>query len=152
MLLVAVALTFVGTVHSPVAADSDLNWRVDPVIILTQNGRVTFQTEIADTPPLRQRGLMFRTELADDRAMLFNFRSVGAISMWMKNTPLSLDMIFIREDGVIHRIEQATVPFSTKTINSGGDVAAVLEVRAGIARKAGLMPGDRVLHEMFPPE
>lgn len=145
-------LTLAGMISMPAHAEADLNWRVEPVIIVTQNGRVTFQTEIADTPPLRQRGLMFRKDLADDRAMLFDFHSTGTISMWMKNTPLSLDMVFIREDGVIHRIEHGTVPFSTKTINSGGDVAAVLEVRAGVARKAGLMPGDRVLHAMFPPE
>ena len=151
-MVVTLMLAVVGMAQAPVAADSDLNWRVEPVTIVTQRGRVVFQTEIADTPPLRQRGLMFRKELGDDRAMLFNFRSTGAISMWMKNTPLSLDMVFIRDDGVIHRIEHGTEPFSTKIVSSGGDVAAVLEVRAGIARKAGLMPGDRVLHAMFPAE
>lgn len=149
---VVVMLFCVGLMLPSFAADNELEWRVEPVTIVTRGGRVTFQTEIADTSPLRQQGLMFRKELGDDRAMLFDFGSTGIVTMWMRNTPLSLDMVFIRADGVIHRIEYGTVPFSETVINSGAAVAGVLEVRAGIARKAGLMPGDRVLHSMFPSE
>lgn len=125
-------------------------WRVDPVTVVTGQGQFIFAAQIADTPALRQRGLMFRKQMAGNAAMLFDFQSTGPVSMWMRNTPLSLDMIFIREDGIVHRIEQDTVPYSEAIIRSGGDIRAVLEVKAGVARKIGLAPGDRIRHGMFP--
>ena len=131
-------------------AGDGLKWRVEPVTVITGKGQFVFATEIADTSPLRQRGLMFRKQMAENAAMLFDFQSTGAISMWMKNTPLSLDMVFIREDGIVHRIEHDTVPYSEAIIRSGGDIRAVLEVKAGVARRIGLAPGDRVRHSMFP--
>ncbi len=131
------------------AADG-LTWRVEPVTVITAKGQFVFATEIADTLPLRQRGLMFRKHMAENTAMLFDFQSTGAISMWMKNTPLSLDMIFIRDDGAVHRIEHDTVPFSETIIRSNGDIRAVLEVKAGVARQIDLAPGDQIKHDMFP--
>lgn len=130
-------------------AGDGLKWRVEPVTVITEKGNFVFATEIADTSPLRQRGLMFREHMAENAAMLFDFQSTGAISMWMKNTPLSLDMVFIREDGIVHRIEHDTVPYSEAIIRSGAAIRAVLEVRAGVARKIGLAPGDRISHRMF---
>lgn len=69
--------------------------------------------------------------------------------MWMRNTYISLDMIFIRADGIVHRIEAGTEPFSEAVIASHGNVAAVLELKAGIAAKVGLKPGDKVVHRLF---
>jgi uncharacterized protein len=81
--------------------------------------------------------------------MLFDFKQEQPIMMWMKNTPLSLDMIFIRSDGIIVRIAENTTPQSTQTIPSGRPARAVLEVIAGTSRKLGIVAGDRVVHPMF---
>jgi len=71
------------------------------------------------------------------------------VSMWMKNTYISLDMIFSRADGRVLRVAENTEPFSTRIIASGGPVKGVLEVVAGSARKYGIEPGDRVAHPLF---
>ena len=123
--------------------------RLEPVVVETAEGRFTFTAEIADTPELRQRGLMFRHQLPDDRGMLFDWGEVQPISMWMRNTYVSLDMIFIAADGRVVRIAEGTEPLSETTISSGVPVAAVLEVVAGTAERIGLKPGDRVHHPMF---
>ena len=81
--------------------------------------------------------------------MLFDFSPAEEVSMWMKNTYVSLDMIFIRPDGRILRIAENTEPLSTKIISSRGLAKGVLEVVAGTARKFGIQPGDRVAHPLF---
>ena len=82
--------------------------------------------------------------------MLFDFGPEQDISMWMKNTYIPLDMLFIRGDGQIHRIEANTEPHSERVISSDGKVRAVLEVIAGTVKRLGVKPGDRVIHPMFP--
>jgi len=124
--------------------------RIEPVVVETAEGRFTFTAEIADTADLRQRGLMFRHQLPPDRAMLFDWGRVEPVAMWMRNTYVSLDMIFIAPDGRVVKVAEATEPLSDTTISSGEPVAAVLEVVAGTARRIGLRPGDRVHHPMFP--
>jgi hypothetical protein len=123
--------------------------RIEPVVVETAQGRFTFSAEIADTPELRQRGLMFRHNVPEERAMLFDWGRVAPVSMWMRNTYVSLDMIFIAADGRVAKVAEATEPLSETTISSGEPVAAVLEVVAGTAERIGLKPGDRVLHPMF---
>jgi uncharacterized protein len=123
--------------------------RLEPVVIETDQGRFTFTAEIADTPELRRRGLMFRHHLPEDRAMLFDWGRVEPVSMWMRNTYVSLDMIFIAADGRVVRVAERTEPLSETTIASGVPVAAVLEVVAGTAERIGLKAGDRVHHPMF---
>lgn len=123
---------------------------IEPVEVVTSNGaRHEFSAYVADTPEARSRGLMYVTRLESDRGMLFDFRMTGPVSMWMKNTPLSLDMLFIDEQGVVTRIEPRTRPFSTALIASGMDVRAVLEVNGGTAEKLGIAAGDRVVHRLF---
>jgi uncharacterized membrane protein (UPF0127 family) len=117
--------------------------------IVTRSGVHVFDVEIAVTPVQRSRGLMFRKELPKGQGMLFDFDGEGPISMWMKNTYVSLDMIFIRADGRIARIAENTEPLSEATIMSGGPVKAVLEVVAGTAKRLGIAPGDRVAHRIF---
>lgn len=122
---------------------------VESLEIATKSGVRSFAVEMARTEDEKATGLMYRKELADGRGMLFDFSPEQPISMWMKNTFISLDMIFIRGDGRILRIAEDTEPQSTKTIPSGGPAKAVLEVIAGTARKYGLAPGDRVAHPLF---
>ncbi|GMO41106.1 MULTISPECIES: DUF192 domain-containing protein [Bradyrhizobium] len=120
-----------------------------PLEIVTKNGVQVFSVEVATTEEEKQTGLMYRKELADGKGMLFDFNPEQEVSMWMKNTYVSLDMIFIRADGRILRIAENTEPMSTKIISSRGPARAVLEVVAGTAQKYGIRPGDRVGHPLF---
>lgn len=120
-----------------------------PLEIATKSGVRVFSVEMATTEEEKQTGLMYRKELADGKGMLFDFSPEQQISMWMKNTYISLDMIFIRADGRILRIAENTEPHSTKIISSGGLARGVLEVAAGTAQKYGIQPGDRVAHPLF---
>jgi uncharacterized membrane protein (UPF0127 family) len=117
--------------------------------IATKSGVQIFTVEMATTAEEKETGLMNRKELADGKGMLFDFSPEQQISMWMKNTYISLDMIFIRADGRILRIAENTEPMSTKIISSGGLARGVLEVPAGTAQKYGIAPGDRVAHPLF---
>src|SRR5271156_3026998 len=122
---------------------------VQPLEIVTKSGVQVFSVEMATTEDEKTTGLMYRKELADGKGMLFDFSPEQEVSMWMKNTYIPLDMIFIRADGRILRIAENTEPMSTKIIASGGLAKAVLEVIAGTAQKYGIAPGDRVAHPLF---
>ncbi|MBZ0217369.1 MAG: DUF192 domain-containing protein [Fimbriimonadaceae bacterium] len=118
--------------------------------ITRQDGSISsFLVEFADTSQKRQQGLMFRRFLADNNGMLFDFKTDQQVQMWMKNTYIPLDMIFIRADGIIHRIEQNTEPHSLRVIASNGAVRAVLEIPGGASRRLSLRAGDKVGHDMF---
>ena len=122
---------------------------LQPLEIATKSGVQVFTVEMATTEEEKTTGLMYRKELADGRGMLFDFSPEQEVSMWMKNTFISLDMIFIRADGRILRIAENTEPQSTKIIPSMGLAKGVLEVIAGTAKKYGIAPGDRVAHPLF---
>ena len=109
-----------------------------------------FRIELAKSDEERSQGLMFRTELADDAGMLFDFGpEPRPVSMWMKNTLIPLDMAFIAEGGRIARIAAMTTPRSLTSVPSGEDVIAVLEVRGGRFGELGVKEGDVVRHPMF---
>jgi hypothetical protein len=117
--------------------------------IATKNGVHPFEVEMAVTPEETSRGLMFRRELAEGHGMLFDFHRDREVSFWMKNTYISLDMIFIRSDGRIMRIAENTTPLSERLVPSNSSVRAVLEVIGGTAKKYGIAPGDRVAGSIF---
>jgi uncharacterized protein len=118
--------------------------------IAMQSGqRQSFRVEVARNDADRAQGLMFRRSMPADQGMLFDFGRVEPVAMWMQNTYLPLDMLFIRADGTIARIAANTEPLSTRTIPSGEPVLAVLELNAGTAAKLGVKPGDRVEHPIF---
>jgi hypothetical protein len=119
------------------------------VVIETETGEIAFSALIADTDEERQRGLMFRESLADDEAMLFDYEVVQPTSIWMRNTLISLDIIFIAEDGHIAKIVANAQPMSLRSMASDFPVLGVLEVRGGLTRDAGIAPGDMVRHEVF---
>jgi uncharacterized membrane protein (UPF0127 family) len=108
-----------------------------------------FQIELARTPEQQQFGLMFRNKMAADAGMLFVYDRPQRISMWMKNTLIPLDMIFIGADGRVVDIAERRVPLSVEPIYSSGPALAVLEVNGGTAARLGLKPGDTVLYEAF---
>ena len=105
--------------------------------------------ELALDPASQARGLMFRQKLTTGHGMLFYYDYDHEITMWMKNTFIPLDMIFIRKDGIIHRIVSHTEPFSLEPVSSNGQVRAVLEIAAGEAERLGLRAGDRLKHKLF---
>jgi hypothetical protein len=123
--------------------------QIQTLEIVTKSGVQIFTVEMATTEAEKTTGLMYRKELPDGRGMLFDFSPEQSVSMWMKNTFISLDMIFIRADGRILRIAENTEPQSEEIISSGGLAKGVLEVIAGTARKYGIAPGDRVAHPLF---
>lgn len=119
------------------------------VEIASKGGVHIFAVEVVDNDADRAKGLMYRKELPEGRGMLFDFHRDQEVSFWMQNTYIPLDMIFIRGDGRILRIEENTEPLSTRMIPSRGPVRAVLEVIGGTSRKLGIAPGDRVAAPIF---
>lgn len=117
------------------------------IVLHAGGGDQTFTIEWAVTPEERARGLMFRESMAADHGMIFDFGSDRPVAFWMKNTPLALDMIFIRDDGTVDSIAADTTPFSEASVPSGGPVRYVLEVLAGTSKRIGLVPGDRISFE-----
>jgi uncharacterized protein len=117
--------------------------------IVSKSGVHVFSVEVMRSPEEKAKGLMYRRELPEGRGMLFDFSPEQPVQMWMKNTYISLDMIFIRADGRILRIAENTTPESEAIIPAGGSVRGVLEVIAGTAKKYGIAPGDRVAHPLF---
>ena len=120
-----------------------------PLEIVSQNGVHVFSVEIADTPAERERGLMYRKHLPASEGMLFDFDSEQNVAMWMKNTFIPLDMLFIGGNGRISHIAADTKPLSTDIISSDGPVRAVLEVAGGTCARLGIKPGDRVAFSIF---
>ena len=128
--------------------------KIEPLSIVTDQSAVMFSAEVADTDELRARGLMFRHKLPDDQAMLFDFANPRPAAMWMKNTYISLDMLFVREDGSIAAIAENTEPFSEQTISVEEPIKGVVELPAGTAKKLGINRNDKVYHRIFktPPQ
>ena len=111
--------------------------------------KLSFQVEVMRTDAERAKGLMFRRFLPADRGMLFDFKTEQPVMMWMKNTYLPLDMIFISRKGLVTHVAENAEPLSERIISSNGPVFAVLEVNAGTAARLGIKAGDRVDHPLF---
>lgn len=121
----------------------------ETVIVQTEAGDIVFDALIADSDEERQRGLMFREALADNEGMLFNYGEVQTVSMWMRNTLIPLDLIYIAPDGEILKIIANAQPHSLRSLASDFPVLGVFEVRGGLTRDTGIRPGDIVRHAMF---
>lgn len=147
--LFALSLVFAATVLliGPTAAFEE-----SALTIETQSGNHTFQIEIARTSQEQALGLMHRRALADDFAMLFPFERAREASFWMRDTYVSLDMVFLAEGGLVHRVERGTEPLSLRSVSSRGPVIAVLEFVTGTAERINLQEGDIVVHPLLQPE
>ena len=124
---------------------------LEALSVVTASGEHKFMVEIADDDAERARGLMFRPPLEDDRGMLFQFQTASEQSFWMKNTPSSLDIIYIDPRGRIVSIASHATPNSEAPIPSNGAAHGVLELRAGRAGEIGAKPGDTIKHPFFRP-
>lgn len=131
------------------SASQQIKFKSSDLSIVTKYDYYTFKVEIAKTFAERQHGLMGRKVLPHNHGMLFDFGYPQLIRMWMKNTLLTLDMIFIDEKGIIIKVVSNTRPFSLKTITSSKLAQAVLEVNGGTALRLQISEGDKVLHSIF---
>jgi hypothetical protein len=130
-------------------AASEARMKRETLVLVTKSGEVTIDVEIAESDNEKALGLMFRTSLPEKQGMLFPYGQPHDITMWMRNTYIPLDMVFIKSDGTIHRIQEMTEPLSESVIAAGAPVTAVLELAGGAAKRLGLGPGDRVRHHHF---
>lgn len=151
-LMLALAVQPAGALLVPTIGSPAYAMSVESMEIATKGGVVVLEVEVAQTDAERTTGLMYRKSLADHHGMLFDFKVDQPVYMWMKNTYIPLDMLFIRSDGTIARIATMTTPLSTETIPSGEPVRAVVEIAGGSAQKLGIAPGDRVAHHIFKPK
>jgi uncharacterized protein len=140
---------FVGLLAVFVAVTLARAENLAPLTITTASGTQRFMVEFADTPERRAVGLMHRQSMPADHGMLFDFKADAPVAMWMRNTRIPLDMLFIDREGRIVNIAERTVPFSETSISSKGPVRAVLELNGGTSSRLGIKPGDRVSHPMF---
>lgn len=132
----AVLLVLVGTASACSAGDYG--------VLHTAKGAFAFTLEIADTPAAREKGLMFRTSLAPDAGMLFDYHSEQQTSFWMQNTLIPLDMIFVGADGTVRTIHVNARPLDTTSIPSEVPIRFVLEIAGGRSVEIGLKVGDRM--------
>ena len=126
--------------------DPDSGLEVIDVTVTTDEGTHTFRTEVAATDQQKARGMMFRSEMAPDTAMLFPYAEPRDLGFWMRNTSLELDIIFIAEDGTIINIE-AGEPYNEESVFSEAPAIAVLELLGGTSAELGIEPGDSVSWE-----
>ncbi|MDB5679926.1 DUF192 domain-containing protein [Sphingomonas bacterium] len=148
LLPLALCALTAGCATGDAAGNTATAVRTIAVTITSTNGTHAFQAEQAKTAAEQERGLMYRTALADDYAMLFwPYPPDGpprVASFWMKNTPSSLDIIFIRPDGTIATIAENAVPQDETQLSSGEPVSAVLEIKGGRSAALGIAAGDKV--------
>ncbi|WP_407341153.1 DUF192 domain-containing protein [Methylocapsa polymorpha] len=147
---IVVALLLVGAI--PAAAETghgEAREGLETLALVSASGTHEFSVEVMRTGPQRERGLMFRRFLPQDRGMLFIFEAERPVAMWMKNTYLPLDMIFIGKTGRVVGLAENAEPLSEKIIPSGAPAYGVLEVNAGAAAKIGLKIGDTVRYPAF---
>ena len=120
------------------------DFKHDELTIMAADGAHKFQIELATDDAHREQGLMFRRQMPPDAGMLFIYDRTQPVAMWMKNTDLPLDMLFIGPDGHIVNIRQRAVPYSQEVIPSAGPVKAVLELNGGVVSRLGIKSGDLV--------
>ncbi|TCV62243.1 hypothetical protein EDE05_13152 [Neorhizobium sp. R1-B] len=124
----------------------EVSFSRDELSIRTAAGKThEFSVELAVTDAQRAQGLMFRKTMPPDHGMLFDFGEARPVAMWMENTILPLDMLFIQGDGTISHIRENAVPYSRDVIDSRGSVKFVLELNGGRARSLGIKAGDKVI-------
>ena len=130
-------------------AVSDTIFPQSEILIVSKSGEHKFVVDVATTMAQRQVGLMYRKKMARNRGMMFDFGEEQLIAMWMKNTLIPLDMLFVDKTGRILQIERATTPLSLETIAGRRPAMSVIELNAGLTTELGISEGDQVMHNIF---
>ncbi|RKQ71411.1 hypothetical protein DES40_0729 [Litorimonas taeanensis] len=120
-----------------------------PLTITSQSGEHTFMVEEAKTLDQQARGMMFREEMDENSGMIFEFSEPKVATIWMKNTAIPLDILFVRSNGKILKIEHMAQPYKLRSASSEAVVAAVLELKGGRSLELGIQPGDTIKHTFF---
>jgi uncharacterized membrane protein (UPF0127 family) len=144
LLAIALLLSPVRAGEAPMILPTDPT----PLVVDGANGPHSFSIEIANTPQEQEQGLMYRRSMPDDHGMLFAFDQSEPLAFWMKNTPMPLDLVFVSSRGEVRAVRQGT-PFSTDIISPNEPVRFVLELKAGIAEKAGISDGVVMRHPVI---
>jgi uncharacterized protein len=137
-----------GISRLPIAAGLQ-HFSTSELTIVSATGRHRFKVEVAETPAQMEQGLMFRRSLAPDAGMLFDYKQPTVATMWMRNTLIPLDMLFVDGEGHIVNIHERAVPESLDVIAAAAPVRAVIELNGGTAERLGIKPGDQVIHPIF---
>ena len=119
--------------------------QAETISVLTQKGTIPYSVEIADTPALQQQGLMYRKNMPQNEGMVFAFKKSKLISMWMKNTYIPLDMLFVDEKGIIRHIHENARPFDETVISSPIPVKYVIELNAGQVKANDIRISNQVI-------
>ncbi|MEP1229595.1 MAG: DUF192 domain-containing protein, partial [Litorimonas sp.] len=119
------------------------------LVIKSTDGEHQFTVEEAKTVDQQARGMMFREQMAPDTGMIFEFAEPKVATIWMKNTALALDILFVRSNGKILKIEHSHQPYTLRSASSEAVVAAVVELRGGRSKELGIRPGDVIEHSFF---
>jgi uncharacterized protein len=125
--------------------------RNDTVQLRGDWGQARFTVELADTPATRSRGLMFVESMPKSAGMLFVYDAPQRATFWMRNTLISLDMIFADETGTVRHVHHNAIPGDETTIDGGSGILTVLEINGGMARAMGINEGSQMRHPAFEP-
>jgi uncharacterized membrane protein (UPF0127 family) len=142
------SLLVIGPSWSSIAAELQ-QFSKSELTIVSATGRHQFKVEVAETPEQMAQGLMFRRSLAPDAGMLFDYKQPTAATMWMRNTLIPLDMLFVDARGKIVNIQLRAVPQSDDVIAAVAPVRAVIELNGGTTERLGIAPGDQVEYPIF---
>lgn len=126
--------------------------RDDRVTVIGDWGQANFTVDVADDPTERGRGLMFVEQMPTMSGMLFVYQAPQRATFWMRNTLISLDMLFAGPDGTVQTVHENAVPLDETTINGGENVVFVLEINGGMAGRLGIEPGDVLQHPSIGPD
>ena len=150
-LTLCVATSLLG---SPAFAQTSKNDVVDfgqPQALKIQSGETVheFAVEEAKTLDQQARGMMFRESMTADTGMIFEFEEPKIATIWMKNTSIPLDILFVRSNGKILKIEHSHKPYTLRSASSEAVIASVVELKGGEAKARGIRPGDTIKHPFF---
>ncbi len=146
---VFVAIVLTGCSGAAPAPPAPLNWEKGELTVETRTGVYAFAVEIADDEAERSRGLMYRTAMAPDAGMIFEYDTPQQINIWMKNTVLPLDIVYVDRNGRVINVAPNAKPYSLDLIPSDGPALAAIEFNAGTAARIGLASGDTVRSPFF---
>src|SRR6516225_77193 len=147
LLLLAGAIA--GSLFTFSARAQPQRFETSALTIVSETGPHRFTVEDAETPAQMEQGLMFRKTMPPDAGMLFAYKTPTLATMWMRNTLIPLDMLFVDAQGRIVNIQERAVPQSLDVIAAAAPVRAVIELNGGTAARLGIAPGDRVQHPIF---